>query len=128
MDRHQHRVEELRATREKLETLNETLEQRVAERTADRDRMWRLSTDVMLVASFDANITAINPTWTTVLGWTEDELVGRSFLDLIHPDDYQSTMGEVGKLSQGATTFSFENRYACKDGALSDDFLDGGAR
>jgi PAS domain S-box-containing protein len=109
-------VEELRATREKLETLNETLEQRVAERTADRDRMWRLSTDVMLVAAFDANITAINPAWTTVLGWTEHELVGRSFLDLIHPDDYQATMDEVRKLEQGATTFSFENRYACKDG------------
>lgn len=34
-------VEELRATREKLEMLNHTLEKRVAERTADRDRMWR---------------------------------------------------------------------------------------
>lgn len=110
-------VEELRATREKLEMLNHTLEERVAERTADRDRMWRLSTDVMLVASFEATITAINPAWTTVLGWKEDELIGRSFLDLIHPDDYRATMDEVAKLGQGATTFSFENRYACKDGA-----------
>jgi PAS domain S-box-containing protein len=109
-------VEELRATREKLEALNRTLEQRVAERTADRDRMWRLSTDVMLVASLDAKITAINPAWTTVLGWTERELHGRSFLELIHPDDYRATMDEIDKLEQGATTFSFENRYACKDG------------
>ena len=53
-------IEELRATREKLQSLNETLEQRVAERTADRDRMWRLSTDVMLVAAFDASIVALN--------------------------------------------------------------------
>jgi PAS domain S-box-containing protein len=108
-------IEELRATKEKLEVLNYTLEQRVAERTADRDRMWRLSTDVMLVASFDATITALNPAWTKVLGWKEEDLVGLSFLDLVHADDRQSTLGEVGKLAEGITTFSFENRYRCKD-------------
>ena len=110
-------VEELRATREKLEDLNRTLEQRVTERTADRDRMWRLSTDVMLVASLDAKIAAINPAWTTMLGWREDDLIGRSFMDLIHPDDVQATLDEVGKLGQGVTTFLFENRYAHKDGS-----------
>ncbi|RWX74802.1 PAS domain S-box protein [Neorhizobium lilium] len=110
-------VEELRATREKLEDLNRTLEQRVTERTADRDRMWRLSTDVMLVASLDAKIAAINPAWTTMLGWREDDLTGRSFMDLIHPEDVQATLDEVGKLGQGVTTFLFENRYAHKDGS-----------
>ncbi len=110
-------VEELRATREKLEDLNRTLEQRVTERTADRDRMWRLSTDVMLVASLDAKIAAINPAWTSMLGWSEDDLLGRSFMDLIHPDDVQATLDEVGKLGHGVTTFLFENRYAHKDGS-----------
>ncbi|MCW8060736.1 hybrid sensor histidine kinase/response regulator [Agrobacterium tumefaciens] len=110
-------VEELRATREKLEDLNRTLEQRVTERTADRDRMWRLSTDVMLVASLDAKIAAINPAWATVLGWSEGDLIGRSFMDLIHPDDVQATLDEVGKLGKGVTTFLFENRYAHKDGS-----------
>lgn len=110
-------VEELRATREKLEGLNRTLEQRVTERTADRDRMWRLSTDVMLVASLDAKVAAINPAWTSMLGWCEEDLIGRSFMDLIHPDDVQATLDEVGKLGQGVTTFLFENRYAHKDGS-----------
>jgi PAS domain S-box-containing protein len=108
-------IEELRTTREKLQALNQTLEQRVAERTADRDRMWRLSTDVMLVASFDAAIVSVNPAWTSLLGWLENDLIGRSFMDLVHPDDRQSTMDEVGKLALGVTTFSFENRYQCKD-------------
>ncbi|MCG5241250.1 response regulator [Azospirillum doebereinerae] len=99
-----------------LRTLNATLEQQVAERTADRDRMWRLSTDIMLVATFDATITAINPAWTPGLGWTEQDLVGRSFMDLIHPDDRAATLAEVGKLGSGETTFRFENRYQRKDG------------
>jgi PAS domain-containing protein len=36
--------------------------------------MWRLSTDVMLVARFDATITAVNPAWKALLGWDEADL------------------------------------------------------
>jgi PAS domain S-box-containing protein len=109
-------IQEHREIRAKLEELNLTLEQRVAERTADRDRMWRLSTDIMLVADFEATIVAVNPAWTAVFGWEEQELLGLNFMTLIHPDDLAATIAEVGKLSEGVTTFSFENRYQGRDG------------
>ncbi|GLS71731.1 PAS domain S-box protein [Methylobacterium tardum] len=102
---------------ERLRALNETLEQQVEERTRDRDRMWRLSTDVMLVADFQARIEAVNPAWTTLFGWPEEELVGRSFMGLVHPDDVAATLAEVGRLSEGITTLRFENRYRAKDGS-----------
>ena len=101
----------------RLRELNETLEQRVAERTADRDRMWRLSTDLMLVARFDATITAVNPAWAALLGWPEHDLIGRRFIDLVHPDDVQGTLDEAGRLADGRTTLRFENRYRCRDGS-----------
>ncbi|WP_370196158.1 ATP-binding protein, partial [Aurantimonas coralicida] len=88
-----------------------------AERTADRDRMWRLSTDLMLVARFDGTILATNPAWTTLLGWDEADLVGTSFLDLIHPDDTEATKAEAGRLSDGLSTLRFENRYRTRDGS-----------
>jgi PAS domain S-box-containing protein len=97
--------------------LNETLERRVAERTADRDRMWRLTTDVMLVARFKGTITAVNPAWFTLLGWTEEELIGRSFMDFVHPDDLEFTRSEARRLSDGQTTLRFRNRYRHKDGS-----------
>jgi PAS domain S-box-containing protein len=109
-------IQEQRETRSKLESLNRTLEERVAERTADRDRMWRLLTDIMLVADFNATIIAVNPAWKYIFGWEEEELVGLSFMNLIHPDDLAATLDEVGKLSEGATTFRFENRYQTRDG------------
>jgi PAS domain S-box-containing protein len=106
-----------RRMEERLRGLNETLEQEVAERTADRDRMWRLTTDIMLVARFDGEITAVNPAWGRLLGWTEDELLGRAFFDLVHPDDLDATLAEAGKLAHGVTTFRFENRYRARDGS-----------
>jgi len=110
-------IEDQKAASEAIRKLNVTLAEQVAERTADRDRMWRLSTDVMLVARFDATIMAVNPAWTTLLGWREDELLGRGFLDLVHPDDQAATRAEAGRLSEGITTLRFENRYRHKDGS-----------
>jgi PAS domain S-box-containing protein len=110
-------ITEQKRAQEALERLNGSLEAQVADRTADRDRMWRLSTDLMLVARFDATIAAVNPAWTTLLKWREADLIGRSFIDLVHPDDRESTLAEVGKLADGLTTLRFENRYQCKDGS-----------
>lgn len=51
-----------------LREVNLTLEQWIDERTADRNRLWRLSQDIMLVAGFDGAIMAVNPAWKATLG------------------------------------------------------------
>ncbi len=106
-----------RENAELLRDLNATLEQRVADRTAERDEIWRNSHDLMVVARFDATIVAVNPAWTEVLGWSDAELVGKSFVNLIHPDDVATSLAEAERLSaDGRTTMQFENRYRRKDG------------
>jgi len=93
-------------------------EQKLAEAqsTRDRDRMWAMSPDLMLVCDYDGLITAANPTATRLLGWALDEFVGRKLAELIHPADLESTAAELGKLAAGRTTLAFENRYRTKDG------------
>ncbi|MEJ8852950.1 PAS domain-containing protein [Variovorax robiniae] len=110
-------IEDQKAAALMLANMNQTLEEQVAERTADRDRMWRLSTDVMLVADFNACIVSVNPAWTRLLGWSATELIGHSFIDYVHPDDRSATLAEVAGLAGGATTFRFENRYRRQDGS-----------
>jgi PAS domain S-box-containing protein len=101
----------------RLRDLNEQLEVKVAERTAERDEIWRNSGDLMLVARHDATILAVNPAWRDMLGWTEAELVGRSFLDLVHPDDLDASVAEARRITTpGETTLHFQNRYGRKDG------------
>lgn len=82
----------------------------------DRDRLWTMSQDLMLVCDFEGIITAVNPSATRLLGWEVGEMAGRSLAEFTHPDDLASTAQEVGKLEQGATTLAFENRYRCRDG------------
>ncbi len=107
---------ELRASEARLRRLTETLEHQVAERTADRNRLWQLSTDIMLVARHDGTITAVNPAWTAVLGWPEAELIGQRLFDFIHPEDVVRTDEGARLLAEGATPQRFENRYRHKDG------------
>ncbi len=45
------------------------------------------SRDLFYVAGPDGVLTAVNPAWTEVTGWAAEDLIGRSPLELIHPDD-----------------------------------------
>jgi len=81
--------------------LSADLEGRVALRTAERDRMWRLSKDILLVAGFDGTVEAVSPAFGALLGWNESDFVGRNFLDLVHPDDRAPTMAQMGARGPG---------------------------
>jgi len=107
----------LRESEARFRALSATLEAQVAVRTAERDRVWRLSKDIMLVADFDSQLVTVNPAFTSTLGWREQDVAGTSFLDLVHPDDVQSTLQQVGSLSGGGHVYRFENRYRRKDGS-----------
>jgi len=112
----QREIEERRRAEEALRRLNETLEAEVEERTRERDQIWQLSTDLMDVCRSDGTLIAVNPAWTTMLGWSEEELLASNYLGLIHPDDVEDTIAELASLDQGAQTFRFENRFRARDG------------
>lgn len=96
--------------------LNVTLERRVEQASAERDRIWRISTELMLVAQLSGRIVAINPAWTHTLGWSDNELIGVSFFDVVHPSDLAQTAAATDRLAAGAFTLAIENRCRHKDG------------
>jgi PAS domain S-box-containing protein len=107
----------LRASEDALLDLNETLEAQVAQRTRERDRIWRVSEDLLGVSNFDGYFTGVNPAWTATLGWTEDEIRRMHVNELRHPDD--QAIGEAGRarLAEGVPTVRMENRFRHKDGS-----------
>jgi PAS domain S-box-containing protein len=99
-----------------LRRLNERLEDEVRERTAQRDRMWMLSTDIMMMTTVDGTLLAVNPAWTRLLGWREDEVLGASIYDFMPPEHVGPTRDEREWMRHGGMLRNFENRYRTKDG------------
>ncbi|ONG58918.1 hybrid sensor histidine kinase/response regulator [Pseudoroseomonas deserti] len=106
----------LRQERARLAEMNAALERRVAERTADRDRLWQLTTDLMLVARLDGRIVVVNPAWTAVLGWEEAALVGQDLADLLHPDDRAALGDALQRMAGGLAGCRFDTRLRHRDG------------
>lgn len=86
------------------------------ENARDRDRMWSMSQDLLLVCDRDGVITDVNPSATRMLGWEAAEMIGHPILEFIHPADRESSRAEMERLGSGATTIAFENRYRTKSG------------
>ena len=82
------------------------------------DRFFTLALDMLCVAGFDGVFKRVNPAWQRTLGYSEEELLTRPYLDLIHPDDRDATIAEAKKLTEGHDVVYFENRYFHKDGTL----------
>jgi PAS domain S-box-containing protein len=99
-----------------LAELNATLAERVEEKTRERDRIWNVSQDLLLVADRNGIWQTVNPAWTRTLGWSEAELLNRTSEWLDHPDDGGTTRAHVRKLLAGDTTVRFESRFRHKDG------------
>lgn len=78
------------------------LSQQVAQRTADRDRLWLRSDALLLVARFDGGVVAVNPAWTDWLGWSEEETVGRPLRSFVHSEDDEVMDAELAQLRDGA--------------------------
>ena len=98
-----------------LANLNQLLEQQLAERTADRDRMWQLSTDVMVVTDLTGHVLSANPAFQQVLGWQASELLGRELRSLEHPEDLHLCAPLLGSTG-GPAALRWESRYRHRNG------------
>ena len=83
---------------------------------ADFARFFQYSLDLLATFDPEGHLVDLNPMWTRVMGYSPEELQGRSFTEFIHPEDLGPTlalMNGEGKISGVA---SFENRYRRKNG------------
>jgi PAS domain S-box-containing protein len=99
---------DLAASQEELRKINNALAERVQAQAQERDRIWSLSQDLFVVS---------DPALSSMLGWFPDELIGKDYEWLVHPDDLDRARSERASLTAGNKTQHLENRVMCKDGS-----------
>ncbi len=115
----QRQVEEYEAVNEELRSSTEELQrshEQLARRTAELDRYFSSSLDLLCIADTNGYFLKLNPEWETVLGYRVQELEGRRFLDYVHPEDLPRTLDALTTLDSQEEILNFENRYRHKDG------------
>jgi len=81
------------------------------------NRFMSLSLDLQCTIGFDGMFRSLNPSWQRVLGFSPAELMSKSRMEFIHPEDQEKTSAEFAQLQDGQSAIAFENRYRCKNGA-----------
>jgi two-component system, cell cycle sensor histidine kinase and response regulator CckA len=112
-----------RAMRHALALHSEELQRRDAEAAARAtDERFRAlvenSSDAILLVDTQARVVYMAPSSTRHLGWTQDQLVGKSILDFIHAEDFEVATASLGQVLQrpGASATA-EVRFHHADGS-----------
>ena len=117
-------------TRE-LETTNSRLQAEIAERrgveeslrrTEDRFRnAFDYAPIGMALVSPEGHWLQVNQALCKITGYSEQELLERTFQDITHPDDLEADLDSVRRLFElGFSSFCLEKRYLRKDGTCLD--------
>jgi len=82
----------------------------------ERRRVFETSHDLILVTDTAGNFIQVSPSARVILGYDPSEMIGHSAVEFIHPDDLESTRGEMRAARRGQQKRNFETRYVHKDG------------
>ncbi len=78
---------------------------------------FHLSWDLLSILTQEGHVKHVNSAWNTTLGWTLDELLGRSWLERVHPDDRTQTLVTLNQLTHpDPASVTFEHRFQHQNG------------
>jgi len=84
----------------------------------ERRRLFETSLDLIFVTDRRGNLIRVSPSSAATLGYSPDEMIGRSAGEFIYHGDLERTRGEMRLARAGQQTRNFETRYIHKDGRV----------
>ncbi|WP_245414922.1 hybrid sensor histidine kinase/response regulator [Aureimonas flava] len=82
----------------------------------ERDRVWQTTNDLMGTAGLDGRLRTINPAWTRMLGWSEQEILRQPLSAIIDPQDHALLARNVERLTAGETVAGCVDRLRTREG------------
>jgi PAS domain S-box-containing protein len=83
---------------------------------AQRDTLLHISLEPLCIRNLNGNFQSVNEAMVKLLGWSNEELCSRPFLEFVHPDDQVRTEAAFRNSLGGNSVAEFQNRYRTKDG------------
>lgn len=114
----EHRVEQRTA---ELASANAHLQAEVLQRTkAELANQQILDNSLDVICTFDAagRFLQVSRACESIWGYRPEELIGRPYLDLVHPDDRLGTHDTEAAILDGTPATNFENRYLRRNGSI----------
>jgi PAS domain S-box-containing protein len=82
----------------------------------ERQRIFETSHDLIFVTDSAGNFIQVSPSARIILGYDPAEMIGRSAIHFIHPEDLERTRNEMRAARRGQQLRNFETRYVHKNG------------
>ena len=100
-------------------TREQSAKKEEARRSQELQRTLDASLDMIATIGADGVFTSMSQASRTILGYEPQELVGRSFVNLVYPDDRAPSAKATAAVVGRANTNRFENRCTRKDGSIA---------
>jgi len=114
--------EQIAASEEELRSnLEELTRQELALRESEEHyrKIFESSPLGMALVTPDLRFVSVNPTWVTMTGYREEELLHLSIKDITHPDHLTGDLEHMRELAAGTIpVYGTEKRYIRKDGSI----------
>jgi PAS domain S-box-containing protein len=115
-------AEEMQATQEELKRSNQKLEEQIEEVNRTQKRMQLLlenASEVITIYEEDESIRYISPSVESILGYGQKEMIGKSDIDKVLPDDREVFKALFQKLkSNPEEKVTVQYEYRAKDGTF----------
>lgn len=80
--------------------------------------LFQSAPEILAIASQEGYFVKVNPSFCSILGYSEEELTSQPFQNFVHPDDLERTITEYKETITGERhAENFINRYKTKSGA-----------
>lgn len=88
----------------------------LAKASRDTDLVFDLSLDILCMLDEAGRFTRINKVALVLWGYEEQELIGKEFFELVHPDDLEKSRYIKSEIRLSSKASNFESRILCKNG------------
>jgi diguanylate cyclase (GGDEF)-like protein/PAS domain S-box-containing protein len=75
------------------------------------------SIDMICVSDLNGKLVYVSPSSLTLFGFRPEEMVGRSSLEFIHPEDLESARSQLAALREGPRSITYQCRFLRKEGS-----------